>query len=144
MNTNSRKKVAGNPTRHREEADRANKNRKERVAKRAREEKILKAQMNRDHSEAIEINKVKDEEKKIWAQREKEEKEGAPKKNRKGTMKILADGIEFPSLNAALRGMEPIKWANESNYRKSCWTRINRNLKKFGSFSELEHNFSLI
>ncbi len=65
-------------------------------------------------------------------------------KVRRGGMKIRVGTEEFPSLNQALRVMEPVLWAEENDYRRGCWTRINRNLKKSGSHIELNHIFQLI
>ena len=59
-------------------------------------------------------------------------------------IKVVADGQGFASLNAALRAMEPKKWADETDYRRSCWTAINRALKKKGEAFMLDHEFTLV
>ncbi|MEI7867051.1 MAG: glycine dehydrogenase [Candidatus Methylumidiphilus sp.] len=53
------------------------------------------------------------------------------------------NGIEFDSLNAALRGSGNKLWQNETGYRKSCWTKINRELKKTGTSTHSGFTFHL-
>ena len=132
-----REKISGNAEALQRASDAANKKRKARVAKKEREERLLRAEIAKAYDEAIIINKVFDDEKAMWEAK-------AKAKGRKGSMKVIADGIEFPSLNAALRAMEPLNWGEETAYRKSCWTRINRNLKKKGTFIDMGHEFILI
>ena len=59
-------------------------------------------------------------------------------------IKVMCDGIGYDNLNSALRGSEPKLWAEENDYRRSCWTKINRNLKKHGVFEIKGHTFILI
>jgi len=152
MTNVKREKVAGNAEAHQRAANNANKKRKERVAKKEMEKRAIDVlhseaiKMNQVfdqekgavHSEAIKMNQVFDQEKATWESREKKPSKLGSK------MKVIADGIEFPSLNAALRAMEPVVWGIENDYRKSCWTRINRNLKKKGESIEMDHQFILI
>jgi len=134
MTNVKREKVAGNAEALQRAANSANKKRKERVAQKAKEKRATDVL----HSEAIKMNQVFDQEKATWESREKKPSKLGAK------MRVIADGIEFPSLNAALRAMEPVAWGIENDYRKSCWTRINRNLKKKGESIEMDHQFILI
>ena len=152
MTNVKREKVEGDAEALQRVANDANKKRKARVAQKAKEKratdvlhseaikmnKVFDQEKGAIHSEAIKMNQVFDQEKATWESREK-------KPSRLGAkMKVIADGIEFPSLNAALRAMEPVAWGIENDYRKSCWTRINRNLKKKGESIVMGHEFILI
>ena len=134
MTNVKREKVGADAEALQRAANNANKKRKARVTKKEMEKRAMDVL----HSEAIKMNLVFDQEKATWESREKKPSKLGSK------MKVIADGIEFPSLNAALRAMEPVAWGIENDYRKSCWTRINRNLKKKGESIEMNHEFILI
>lgn len=69
-------------------------------------------------------------------------KEKQPKSNNLGQrIKVIADDQEFESLNEALRAMEPVIWAEENAFRKSCWSKINRGLKSRGEYTLNGHVF---
>lgn len=142
MNTN-KERVNGDPIKHRKAADAANTRRKARVAKKAREAREAKIVMDILHEEALVMHKVWAEEQEMF-NKAKEAKEAKEAKAKKGGMKVRVGLDEYPSLNAALRACDPIDWGIENAYRKSCWARINRNLKKFGEFSENGYKFELI
>ena len=67
------------------------------------------------------------------------------KKERKGIINrsigIKLDGIEYPSINSGLRS---IGYELENDERRSKWMKINKNLKKSGSFEFESHKFELI
>jgi len=59
-------------------------------------------------------------------------------------IKVECDGIEYPTINAALRGTGEELWQNENDFRRSCWTKINRAIKTKGEFAFMGHTFKAI
>jgi len=123
-----------------EKSNQSNQRRKNRT--RILKEKLLKEKLLKDKERISRIkgfNKID-----IWIRNNLLSKINPHKGKLGKRIKVLMDGIGFESLNAALRSAEPELWKDESDYRRSCWTRINRNLKKKGIFKELNHTFILI
>ena len=133
-----REKVGQDPIKHAEAAKRANAKRASRVKAQAAKKRANDEMMARIMEDAYNMHK-------IWLE-EQEMHNEAPKKPKsaKSGMKVRVGLEEYPSLNAALRACDPIKWGEETPFRRSCWTRINRNLKKFGDFQEAGFIFELI
>jgi len=59
-------------------------------------------------------------------------------------IKVRVNGVDYDSINAALRGTGNQLWANETDYRRSCWTKINRELKKNGKSTHSGFDFELV
>lgn len=115
-------------------ANEVNRKRRERVAKKKAEKAQYDSIINDCWDEAHKMND------------EFNSKKEAPKKPKSFSnkpIKVVCDGIGYESINAALRGAEPEDWGQETDYRRSCWTKINRNLKKHGSFEIRGHIFEL-
>lgn len=150
-------KVGQDEDLHKKAATAANNRRSERVRKQEKIKRATQIAMDILHEDANEINatwvkpeptpvkssdEIKAEEAAMWGDKPK-----APRPARKGNsgMKIMTgDGSKYPSLNAALRALNPDEWSDENDYRRSCWTKINRRLKKLGECTFDGYDFYLI
>lgn len=135
MTTSSKRKPSqSNANDIKNKANEANRKRRERVARKKMERAIYDSEVESSWTEA---NAMNDE----WNKANKKEAPKKPFSNK--PIKVICDGLGYESLNAALRAAEPEEWAKEGDYRRSCWTKINRNLKKTGSFEIKGHIFEL-
>lgn len=132
----------------RAKADEANRKRKERQAKARYEEQEARWEAENKAKDEAEARRkeseerAKAEEAKAEEAKAEEPKKGSPNLGKK--IKVICDGVEYISLNAALRGTGEPLWADETDYRRSCWTKINRELKKSGHSIHSGHEFSMI
>lgn len=124
-----------------QEANRKRRERKAKLEEKERYERECEERAARVKA-AAEERKRQEEAKKEQPRPEKEKSEG--KTIKQGKIGVMCDGIEYPSINAALRGTGNEKWQEESDYRRSCWTKINRELKKNGESYHSGHKFSMI
>lgn len=118
--------------------------------------KIKATQANARRKERLDQKKCDENIKRREETRAKRAAEEAPKEEPKETPKtefssklgkkirVWADGDEFNSLNEALRSLEPVVWGVENDYRRSCWTKINRALKTKGEIIHMNHTFKNI
>ena len=82
----------------------------------------------------VEEARIKAEENIMWAMIEpKSESKQESKPRSSGTkIKVTVDDRSFDNLSAAMAHVNPAQWLKRNDYRDSCWTKINRALKRDG------------
>lgn len=128
----------------RAKADEANRKRKERQAQAKREEQEARWEAENKAKDEAEARRKAQEQAKPEPEVNPEPEVKKDSANLGKKIKVVCDGVEYPTLNAALRGTGEPLWANETDYRRSCWTKINRELKKNGTSVHSGHTFSMI
>lgn len=104
--------------------------------------KSRKLEQERLEQERLEQERIRLEEETMWSQVKKESK--PEKKVKQGKIKASVDGIEFDNLSACMAYIDPVLWGKRNDYRDSCWTKINRQLKKDGICIYGGHTYKLI
>ena len=94
----------------------------------------------------IEEARIKAEENAMWAMIEpKQEPKQESKPRSSGTkIKVTVDDQPFDNLSAAMAHVNPAQWLKRNDYRDSCWTKINRKLKKDGVCEYDGHTYKMI
>lgn len=113
---------------HQEKADQSNQKRKDRVNKKNREKRVYNKEVVDCWNEAHKINETMNEAIKT----PKKEKK---KVSKKGGISIEVAGKEYKNLSEFVYSLEGCENRKEDySYALSIWTKINRNLKKKGSY----------
>ena len=152
----------GNADVLRAKADAANRKRNQRKAEQARQEQADRNQRKAEQARQEQADRIKreaeeqarqereaeeervrQEEEKMWSEVKKETK-AEKKAYKQGKIRTRVDGIEFDSLAKAMAHIDPVLWGKESDYRTSCWIKINRALKKEGVCVYGGHKYELI
>lgn len=94
----------------------------------------------------MEEARIKAEENMMWAMIEpKSEPKQESKPRSSGTkIKVTVDDQSFDNLSAAMAHVNPAQWLKRNDYRDSCWTKINRKLKKDGVCIYDGHTYKMI
>jgi hypothetical protein len=112
----------------------------------ARRQAQADAQREADQKLKEEEERIRREEEAMWASAEpKQEKSESKPRSSSGTkIKVTVDGQSFDNLSAAMAHVNPAQWLKRNDYRDSCWTKINRKLKKEGVCVYDGHTYKLI
>ena len=94
----------------------------------------------------MEEARIKTEENAMWAMIEpiQEPKQESKPRSSGTKIKVTVDDQSFDNLSAAMAHVNPAQWLKRNDYRDSCWTKINRKLKKEGVCVYGGHTYKLI
>ena len=87
---------------------------------------------------------IRREEEMMWNDAKPKHEKKSTKSSSGSKIKVTVDDQPFDNLSAAMAHVNPAQWLKRNDYRDSCWTKINRKLKKDGVCEYDGHTYKMI